>query len=140
MQSYPGDMLQIDLVGPLKSPMYKYVLTAVDVFSEYIFAVPLTNGRADYVALALTTVFFQHSYMPSKILSDLGTAFVSELMHERTIMLEIRHEHASLKHPQTVGVVERSHSTLKRILKFNTNEQWNDWYHFANFVSIRYRL
>ena len=33
LQSYPRDMLQIDLVGPLKSPMYTYVLTAVDVFS-----------------------------------------------------------------------------------------------------------
>ena len=136
LQSYPGDMLQIDLVGPLKSPMYTYVLTAVDVFSKYLFAVPLTNGRADYVARALTTVFFQHSFMPSKILSDLGTAFVSELMHELTKMLEIRLDHASLKHPQTVGVVERSHSALKRILKLNTNEQWNDWHKYVSLATF----
>ena len=136
LQSYPGDMLQIDLVGPLKSPMYTYVLTAVDVFSKYLFAVPLTNGRADNVARALTTIFFQHSYMPSKILSDLGTAFVSELMHELTKMLEICLEHASLKHPQTVGVVERSHSALKRILKLNTNEQWNDWHKYVSLATF----
>ena len=129
-------MLQIDLRGPLKSPMYKYVLTAVDVFSEDLFVVPLTNGRADNVALALTTIFFQHSYLPSKILSDLGTALVSELMHKLTKMLEIRHEHASIKHPQTVGAVERSHSALKRILNFNTNEQWNDWYKCISLVTF----
>ena len=136
LQSYPGDMLQIDLVGPLKSPMYTYVLTAVDVFSKHLFAVPLTNGRADNVARALTTIFFQHSYMRSKVLSDLGTAFVSELMHELTKMLEICLEHASLKHPQTVGVLERSHSALKRILKLNTNEQWNDWHKYVSLATF----
>ena len=136
LQSYPGDMLQIDLVGPLKSPMYTYFLTAVDVFSENLFAVPLTNGRADNVARALTTIFFQHSYMPSKIHSDLGTAFVSELIHELTKMLKICLEHASLKHPQIVGVVERSHSALKRILKLNTNEQWNDWHKYVSLATF----
>ena len=59
---------------------------------------------------------------------DLGTSFVSELLHELTKLLEIQLEHASLKHPQTVSVVERSHSALKRILKLNTIEQWNDWF------------
>ena len=85
---------------------------------------PLTNGRADIVACALATISFQHSYMPSKTLSDLGTAFVSELMHELTKMLKIRLEHANLKHPQTFGVMERSLSALKRIFKLNTND-WN---------------
>ena len=51
-----------------------------------------------------------------------------ELLHELKKLLEIQLEHASLKHPQTVGVVERSQSALKRILKLNTNEQWNDWF------------
>ena len=46
-------------------------------------------------------------------------------------LLEVQLKHASLKHPQTVGVVERSHSALKRILKLQTNEQWNDWYKYV---------
>ena len=50
LQSYPGDMLQIDLVGPLKSTQFKYVLSGIDVFTKYLFAVPLTNGYADTVA------------------------------------------------------------------------------------------
>ena len=75
LQSYPGDMLQIDLVGPLKSSQYKYVLSGIDVFTKYLFAVPLTNGYADTVARELVNVFFQHSYIPQTILSDLGTNF-----------------------------------------------------------------
>ena len=91
-----------------------------------MFAVPLTNVRADTIARELTSIFFRHSYLPKIIPSDLGTSFVSELFHEITKLLELHLEHASLKHSETVVVVERSHSALKRILKLNINEQWND--------------
>ena len=57
-------------------------------------------------------------------------------MHELTKILEIKLEHATLKHPQTVGVVERSHSALKRILKLNTHEQWNDWYKYVQLAAF----
>ena len=137
LNSYPGETLQIDLVGPLKSPVHRYVLTAIDVFTKYLFAVPVTNVRADTIARELTSTFFRYSYLPKLILSDLGTSFVSELLHELTKLLELQLEHVSLKHPETVVVVERSHSALKRILKLNTNEQWNDWFkyvHLATFI------
>ena len=46
LDSYPSETLQTDLVGALKSPVHRYVLTAVDVFANYFFAVPWTNVRA----------------------------------------------------------------------------------------------
>ena len=73
---YPCETLQIDLVGPLKSPVHGYVLTAIDVFTKYLLAVPLTNVRADTIAREITSIFFRHSYLPKTILSDLGTSFV----------------------------------------------------------------
>ena len=48
-------------------------------------------------------------------------------MHEITELLDIQLQYAGLKHPQTVGVVERTHSALKRFLKLNTKEKWNNW-------------
>ena len=136
LSSYPGETLQTDLVRPLKSPVQRYVLTAFDIFTKYLFAVPLTNVRADTIARELTSNFFRHSYLPKTILSDLATSFVSELLHELTKLLEIQLEHARLKHPQTVGVVECSHSALKRILKLNTNEQWNDWFEYVELATF----
>ena len=56
--SYPGEFLQIDLVGPHQSPHYRYVLTAIDVFTKYLFAVPRTNARADTIARQLVGQFF----------------------------------------------------------------------------------
>ena len=81
LSSYPGETLQIDLVGPLKSPVHRYVLTAIDVFTNYLFAVPLTNVSADTIARELTSNFFQQMYLPKTILSDLGPLFLSFCMN-----------------------------------------------------------
>ena len=134
--SYPGETLQIDLVAPLNSPVHRYALTAIDVFTKYLFAVPSTNVRADTIARELRSIFFRHSFLTKTILFDLGTSFVSELLHELTKMLEIQLEHASLKHPETVGVVERPHSALKRILQLNTNQQWNDLFKYVQLATF----
>ena len=122
----PGETLQIDLLGLLKSPVHRYVSTTIDVFTKYLFAVPLTNVRANTTARELTSIFFRHIYVAKTNLSELGTSLVSELLHELTKLLRTQLEHASLKHPQTVGIVERSHTAPKRILKLITIEQWND--------------
>ena len=124
------------MVGPLKSPVHRYVLRAIDAQTKYLFAVPLTNVRADTIVRELTSIFFRHSYLPKTLLSDLETPIVSELLHEITKLLELQVEHASLKQPQTVGVVERSHSALELILKLNTTEQWNDWFKYLQIATF----
>ena len=122
---FPGEVMQIDLIEQ-KGPIYKFVLTGIDVFTKYLFSVPLINGSADTVARELVKICFQHSYLPSTLLSDLGTNFTSKLMAELANLLEVNLKHATLKHPQTIGVAERSHAAFKRILILNSNEQWND--------------
>ena len=132
-------MFQADLVGPLPSDGYKFVLTGVDVFTKYLFAVPLTNASVDTVARELVRFFFQHSFSPRTVVTDLGTNFTSELMKELATLLEINLKHASLKRPQTIDVVERSHAMLNRILKCNTDEHWSDslkYVPLATFIII----
>ena len=135
LQSFPVEMMQIDLVEQ-KGPIYKFVLSGIDVFTKYSFAVPLTNGSADAVARELVKIFFQHSYLPSTLLSDLGTSFTSKLMAELTKLLEVKLKHATLKHSQTIGVVERSYAALKWILKLNSNEQWIDWHKYVPLATF----
>ena len=113
-------MMQIDLAGPFHLPAFKFVLSGINVFSKFLFAVPLKSAHAGTVAKVLVSIFFQHSYIHTKILSGLGTSFVAELFHELSKLLEIQLELASLKRSQTIGVVERSHAALKRVLKLNT--------------------
>ena len=63
LQCFPGDLMRIDIVELLKSPVYKFNLTGIDVFSKYLFAAPLTNASADINARELTEMFFVHRYI-----------------------------------------------------------------------------
>ena len=134
--SFPGDILQIDIMGAYPTTAYKYILTAINVFSKYLFAVPLMTVSASTVASALVSTMFNHSYIPKEIMSDLGTQFVSELLHEITKLLEIKNSHASLKHPQTKVVVERTHAALARILKLNSNQAFTIWHKYVPLATF----
>ena len=134
--SFPGDILQIDIMGAYPTIPYKYILTEIDVFPKYLFAVPLMTVRATAVVSALISIMFNHSYIPKGIMSDLGTHFVSEILHELTKLLEIKFSHASLKHPQTIRVVERSHAALARILKLNSNEAFTNWHKYVPLATF----
>ena len=35
-----------------------------------------------------------------------------------------------------MGVIERSHSALKRNLKVKTNEEWNDWFNYVQLATF----
>ena len=52
LQLFPGDIIQIDLVGPIHR-YSRYVLTAIDVFTKYLFAIP----EAKTAAKALVSIF-----------------------------------------------------------------------------------
>ena len=127
-QSFTGDMMQIDLVVQFSSSMYPYALTGIDVFTKYLVA----------VAKALVSIFFQHSYIPETILTDLGTSFVANLIHELSRSLHIKLKHASLKYkyPQTIGVVERAHDSFKRIIMIHINETWSNWHRYPNLATF----
>ena len=47
-------------------------------------------------------------------MSDLGTVFTSDLMKKLCQILQIKLKYAIVKHPQTVGIVEGSHSAVKK--------------------------
>ena len=75
---YPGDMLQLDLVGKLpESVGYTHILTAKDTFSKYLFATPLRNASAPNVAKQFFHIFMRSAYIPRVVLSDMGAAFTS---------------------------------------------------------------
>ena len=67
----PEDMLEIDIVGPLPAwNGFTHILTAVDVFSRYLFAVPLKRPDTHSVVRGLLSIFTKHAYVPRHILTD----------------------------------------------------------------------
>ena len=69
----PEDLLEIDIVGPLPaSNGFTHILTAVDVFSRYLFAVPLKRPDTHSVVRGLPSIFTKHAYVPKQILTEKG--------------------------------------------------------------------
>ena len=127
----PEDAMQIDIL--LNLPPcggYENVLTAIDVFSRYLFAYPLTDASAINVAKAIIDIMTKHAYLPTTLITDKGTAFTSTIIAEVTQILGITLKCATTKHPQTIGKLERTHASLKTNLKMACGEYRRQWHKY----------
>ena len=66
-------------------------------------------------------IFLKHADVPKHILRDKGTGITSELIVQLMEITGIKISHATIKHTQTLGMIERSHAKLKKILEINVN-------------------
>ena len=129
----PEDVLEIDLVGELpRSNGYSHILTACDYFSRYLFAIPIRKPDTKSVVEALLDIFTKHAYVPKHIITDKGSAFTSQVITELMEKAGIKVSHATIKHAQTIGMIERSHQRLKQILKINVSADRPQWDRYVN--------
>ena len=64
-------------------------------------------------------IFTQHAYVPKTKITDKGSAFTSQVMTEIMKEAGIHIGHATVKHAQTIDLVERTHQKLKQIMTIN---------------------
>ena len=63
--------MQINLVPELPpSGGYENIVTAMDVFSRYLFAYPTANQDAKTFAKVLSNIMTKHAYLPTTLISD----------------------------------------------------------------------
>ena len=133
----PTDLLEADIVGPLPtSNRNTHILTAIDVFSRYLFAVPLRRPDTTSVIDALLSIFTKHAYVPTHILTDKGSVFTAELFERLSKAAGIKISHATIKHAQTKVMVERSHEKLEKILKIHVNVDRPQWDHYVDIATM----
>ena len=135
----PEDAIQIDLVPELPpSGGYENIVTAMDVFSRYLFAYPTANQDAKTIAKVLINVMTKHAYLPTTLISDKGTAFTSHVIKEVAGVLGVTLKHTTTKHAQTIGLLERSHASIKKALKIETGERRSLWHKYVNIAVLNY--
>ena len=117
---------------------YENVLTAIDVFSRYLFAYPLTDTSAINVAKALIDIMTKHSYLPTTLITDKGTAFTSTIIAEVTQILGITLKCETTKHPQTIGKLERTHASLKTNLRMACGEYRRQWHKYLPLAVLNH--
>ena len=80
----------------------------------------------------------RHAYLPTVIITDKGSVFVSQVIHEVTEILGINLKHATTKHAQTIGVLERAHATIKTSLKRASGEYKKQWHKYLPIAILNY--
>ena len=125
----PEDTLQMDIV-PFDEPSggCNAKITAMDVFSRYLFTYNVVKTEAPTVARVLIDIMTPHAYLPTTVITDKGTQFMSEVMADATRTLGIQLKHATTKHAQTIGILERKSRIPNESFKISTGERRTMWH------------
>ena len=120
----PEGATQIDLVPDLPpSGGYENIVTAMDVFSRYLFGYPTPNQDAKKIAKFIFNIMAKHAYLPTTLIWDKSTASMSYVIKEVAGNLGITLKHATTKHAQRKGLPECSHASIKQALKVEIGER-----------------
>ena len=122
------DHIPVDLVGPLPpSRGFTHLFTIVDRFTRWPEAIPMKESTAKDCTRALISGWISRFGVPTKITSDRGRQFISNLLLELNQFLGSNSQCTTSFHPQANGMVERMHRQLKTSLKAKlTNHDWVD--------------
>ena len=128
----PWETIGIDLMGPFpetRVTKYKYVMTVVDFFTDYLVVVPIQNKSAQTVATALFTHVLGVHGCPLKLMSDRGTEFLNQVINHLCKTLSVKKIYTSayrlqakvastlrrtVSNYRTFTVLPRSNSTENR--------------------------
>ncbi len=124
----PFERIGMDLVGPLPKSArgHEHILVIVDYATRYPEAIPLRKATSKAIAQELFLLCSRVG-IPSEILTDQGTPFMSRLMADLCRLLQVRQIKTTVYHPQTDGLVERFNQTLKQMLRRVAADDRRDW-------------
>jgi len=126
----PFQVLNMDCIGLIDPPSaqgHKYCLNIVDNCTRWPTVYALKSLTAKAVCDALVDLFTNVG-VPSKIISDNGSNFNSQLTRELLTRLGCSPVFATPGHPQTSGLVERFNQTCKDMLYHIIQEHKRQWH------------
>lgn len=109
-----------------------------DYATRYPEAFPQRKVSARPIAQALLQLFSRVG-IPQEVLTDQGTAFLSNTLGQVYGLLDIKGIRTSPYHPQTDGLVERYNQTLKSMLRKFVAANGKDWDRWLPYLLSTYR-
>ena len=113
----PYESLALDIVGPFPATKrgVKYILTCIDIATNWPEAVPLRIVTAKIIPRELMALF-SRTGIPRELLTDQGLNFVDSLVSKLCAGLGVDKLQSSPYRPESNGLIERMHKTLGAIL------------------------
>ena len=113
---------------------FAYILTIIDCFTKYAWAIPLKKATEDEVIEALKSIFAGEGVIPAKIQSDKGFEFGQGATNSKFVKFlhknNITHTTSAAYTPSSQGCVERFNKTLKSMIAMGKtasgSEVWFD--------------
>lgn len=119
--------VHIDIVGPLPlSQGFRYCLTMIDRFTRWPEAIPIVDMTAETVARQFYANWVSRFGSPRIVTTDQGRQFESSLFRELTNLIGAKRTRTTAYHPQTNGIVERWHRSLKTAIKCHESDHWTE--------------
>ena len=133
------NFISLDILGPF-IPSHKgnrYCLVIIDLFTRWPEAIPIPNQTTETITKAFVNEYVSRHSLPSKVISDLGPQFVSNLFSSLMEYLEIQVTHSLPYFHQTTGMVERLNQSLEQIICHYTTTNplnWDEYIPMALFA------
>ncbi|MBW0485350.1 hypothetical protein O181_025065 [Austropuccinia psidii MF-1] len=135
----PGICLSMDFITQLPlSNSFDSILVIVDRFSKMEVFIPTFSSLTslDLTHLLIKNKFSNHG-LPSRIVSDRGSLFVSLFRTNLCQQLKISRDLSTAYHPEADGQTERVNQILEQYLWMYFSyhqDNWNTWLPLAQFA------
>lgn len=126
--TYPLELVCIDFLTLEKSKGgYQHVLVMTDHYTRFAQAIPTKNMTAKTTAEALFNNFINYYGIPTRIHSDQGANFESQIIKELCLITGMRKSRTISYHAMGNGQCERYNRTLLNMLGTLKPEQKQNW-------------
>jgi transposase InsO family protein len=107
LSSWPFALWGLDMVGPLKTAPggFTHILVAIDKFTKWIEAKPIATLKSAQAVDFMQSIVVRFG-VPNRIITDLGSQFISAEFKDWAVDLGIRVCYASVAHLRSNGRVE----------------------------------
>ena len=133
------DQWQADLVDmqkySTKNKNFNYILTVIDIFSKYAWAIPIKKKTGEEITKAFKEIF-KHR-IPQKLHTDKGLEFINK--NTQSLLKEKNINWFATENETKAQVVERFNRTLKsRMFKYFTHHDTKKWVDIIDDLSRNY--
>ena len=108
------------------------------MFRRYSIAYPTSIQGATPVTRVIINIMTKHVYLPTTIIPDKKSVFVTQMIKEVSEVLGRTLQHTTTKHGQTIDLFQRKHGSLKKALETETSERRSMWHSYVNTAVQNY--